>query len=158
MIKPLDQYFTDWYSHVLPYGYGTGEVAIMPCLTKLMALVPDGKSYDYRVLEEAVTAPVAWLLLGALHNANIFDYGTSTRYAWLTAQGKRLKAYLATHSDDELIEIACEIPYVDDYSYSCCYPDACNCGPRGHQEGVTCANPFWLDDKRLEVARAQHPA
>jgi hypothetical protein len=82
-----------------------------------------GKSYDYAVLERALGPAVAWLMIGKLCGAYIFEYGTSPRYAWLTQRGEALNAYLEGKTDDQLVELVTET----DQDYIFCYPDRCNC-------------------------------
>jgi hypothetical protein len=71
---------------------------------------------------------VAWLLINHLCQLDIIEYGTSSRFGWLTAEGESLKAFVASKTADELAEIACNHDDV-------CYPDACNCGPNGYENG-----------------------
>jgi len=86
-MKTEAEYFRDWESHVFGYGYGTGEAYVIPVLKTFLEHCNEGyykHSYQYDVLEKAVTAPVAWLLINTLCHADIIEYGTSPRYAWLT--------------------------------------------------------------------------
>lgn len=136
-LKTIGQYFSDWEGHTFGYGYGTGEPHTLAALKNLMSSVPMDGAYDYRVLEEKVTPAVAWLLLNTLHHANIFDYGVSPRYAWLTDRGKVLKTFIDSHTADDLGTICHR-------GSDHCEPDACNCGPTGYREGVKCPNPFWV--------------
>lgn len=138
MTKTLDENFADWEGHVFGFGYGSGEPHTVPALRRFFALCPDKAGYDFEVLERELTPTVAWLLINALAKADVLEYGTSPRFAWLTARGLALKAYLATKTDDEAIELCC---YSSDYVP--CYPDACNCGPNGYEDGRKCVNPFW---------------
>lgn len=138
MSKTLDESFRDWEGSVFGYGYGSGEEHVLGALKAFMAAIPD-RAYDSRVLEAAVTAPVAWLLINALCHADIIEYGTSPRGGWLTEKGKALQGYVSRHSTEELAEIVCN----HDEDYTHCYPTACNCGPHGYEEGRACSNPFW---------------
>lgn len=131
-MKTNDDYFADWESHVFGYGYGTGEEYILPGLKLFMDYVPDDGSYHHDALEAALGPAAAWLFINILCHADVIEYGTSPRYAWLTPQGKALKAYLASKSAEELGAI------LSDYD-SYCYPDHCNC------DGERCHNPFWIE-------------
>ena len=137
-MKSLDDNFSDWEASVFGFGYGSGEPHIIPALKRFLAEFQDG-SYDYRNLEKSVGETVAWLLINALCRASILEYGTSPRFGWLTKEGKALKEFIDSKTEDQLIEMACR-----DSSYVGCYPDACNCGPDGYEEGKKCVNPFWL--------------
>lgn len=138
-MKTLNEYFIDWESDAFGFGYGSGEPHVLPALQRLMALVPIEGAYDYEVLERSLSAPVAWLLLNRLHALDVFDYGSSTRYAWLTDRGKALKLFLEKYEPEVLVGMVCK----RGADHNICYPTACNCGPSGYQDGVLCANPFW---------------
>ena len=144
MAKTLEQQFADWEAVNFGFGYGTGEVYILPALKALFAAIgvgPVPRTYDYRALEKAVGHVPAWLLINILCRAGIFEYGTSPRFGWLTKKGERLQDFLASKSVDELQRICCERTEDD----APCYPDACNCGPHGYERGRVCQNVFWLE-------------
>jgi hypothetical protein len=139
MAKTLDENFADWEGTAFGFGYGTGEPHILPALKRFLALCPDTGTYDHEALAREMGPAVAWLLLNALAHADIIEYGTSPRYGWLTTSGQALKAYVESKTDDELVGIVCRDRDTP------CYPDACNCGPEGYEEGRVCLNPFWGD-------------
>jgi hypothetical protein len=141
--KSIDDYFADWEGHVFGFGYGSGEEHTLAALKRFMDHCPMDTAYDYRILEEALTPTVTWLLINTLGHASIIEYGTSPRYAWLRPKGKALKAYI----DSKTVEQLCE-QTSRDQNYSPCYPDACNCGPDGYEKGRVCQNPFFLDTLR----------
>ena len=64
---------------------------------------------------------------------DILEYGTSPRFGWLTPQGESLKAFMASKSVDDLVQI-CDAPP----EYAHCTPDYCNCDLEER-----CVNPFW---------------
>jgi hypothetical protein len=140
--KTIEENFADWEGDLYGFGYRTGEEYTLAALKTFFATVGDDpkypRGYDYRKLEAALTPTVAWLLINIFcgYSANILDYGTSPRHGWLTEEGEAIKAFMASKSVDELVEICCS--HSDD-----CYPDSCNCGPRGYQAGIKCPNPFW---------------
>lgn len=142
MSKTPESYFADWESHVFGLGYGSGERFVLMALKGVFSAVGcNGRpnSYDYRNLEEAVTPTVAWLLINVLGRNNLIEYGTSTRFAWLTKEGEALKAFVDSKTVDELVDICCSR---EDLDY--CWPEGCNCGPQGHEAGkFFCDNPFW---------------
>ncbi len=144
MTKSIDHHFRDWEAHVFGYGYGTGEARILPALRSFFALMPpadaETRAYDYRELETALGAPVAWFLINALCKADILEYGCSPRYAWLTVQGEALRAYVLGKTPDELYDVCCGS---EDRDY--CYPGVCNCGSEGFEKGRKCGNPFWRE-------------
>ena len=118
MRKTIDQYFYYWESHVFGYSHGTGEKYIIPELQKFMSIIPEVESYDYKEIEKNMSPLITWLFINILCHANIFEYGTSTRYAWLTECGKVLKNYLLNKTYPE------DFPIFDE-DYTFCYPDAC---------------------------------
>lgn len=141
MSKSLDENWADWEASAFGYGYGTGEAYIIPALKEWFAAVGRDDiqhGYDCEVLERACGAGVAWLIINVLCRADIIEYGTSPRYGWLTPEGERLKSYIDSKSADELYDLTCR-----DEGYVHCYPDACNCGPHGYEQGRKCENPFW---------------
>ena len=145
--KSIEDSFRDWESYAFGFGYGSGEEHVIPALKHFLLLCNEGtpgNSYDYKKLEEALTPTVAWLLINILanHKIDMIEYGTSPRYAWLTEKGVRLKEFMRSHTEEQLIEMATD--RTEDSNV--CYPDACNCGPSGYVEGRKCPNPFW-DDK-----------
>lgn len=142
MPKTIEQSFADWEGSAFGLGYGSGEPHVLPALKAFFAAfgrddLPN--AYEYKRLEAAVTPPVAWLLINALGKAGVIEWGTSARYGWLTPHGDRLKAFVDAHTADQLVEICCS-QTEDDFP---CYPNACNCGPNGYEEGRKCGNPFW---------------
>jgi len=140
--KSIEDSFRDWEHNTFGFGYGTGEEYIIPALRKFLVLCRGGfhaQAYDYRTLEEQLTPTVTWLLINVLAQADILEYGTSPRFGWLTDKGERLREFMLARTDEQLIDITTkhsEAPEV-------CYPDACNCGPNGYEEGRKCPNPFW---------------
>lgn len=136
--KSIDDSFVDWEGHVFGFGYGTGEPHTVAALKTFLELCSETNGYDYEVPEKELGATVAWLLINILAHADIIEYGTSPRYAWLTAKGHRLKAYVADKTVSQITEILCR-----DEDYTRCYPGACNCGPNGYAPGRVCPNPFW---------------
>ena len=142
-MKTLDDYFTDWEGHVFGFGYGTGEVYIIPLLKKFFGCFIVDIRYDYRILEDNLTSEATWLLINILCHVDIIEYGTSPRFGWLTKKGERLRDFINANSADRLLELTCR-----DESWTRCYPDACNCSENGYEAGRICQNPFWLDGVR----------
>ncbi len=146
--RTLESYFVDWESEVFGFGYGTGEPHTIPALRTFFVLCPppdaDHRGYDYQALEHALTPTVAWLLINALGKADIIEYGTSPRYAWLTEKGYRLREFMLSKTPDELVALVCEF----DQEQPHCGPRNCNCGPNGYREGP-CPNPFYHDNRKV---------
>lgn len=141
MTKTIDDYFSDWGKSVFGFGYGDRERHIIPAIKTFMSSFGTeygAKNYDYEKLERACGATVAWLMINALCRAEIIEYGSSTRFGWLTDEGERLRDYIIGHSSDHLVKTA-----IQSTDYIPCYPTACNCGPSGYVEGKKCSNPFW---------------
>lgn len=104
-MKKEDACFIGWESEVFGFGYGTGEMPIIKSLRLFLKECPTDTPYDYIEIEEKVGETITWLLINALCAANNLEYGSSTRYAWLTESGKKLQLYLLSKTDDELYEI-----------------------------------------------------
>ena len=120
-MKDINGHFADWEGGVFGYGYGSGEPHVLQALqTFLREVEPDGQ-YDYRKLETACTAPVAWLLINALVRANIIEYGSSPRFGWLTRQGKALRHFVCERPAEALEDAIAR------NTERGCYRDHCNC-------------------------------
>lgn len=145
-LKTEDQYFADWEGHVFGYGYGSGEEHVLGALRRFFELVPlpdehgSGAMYNHPELEKELPPEVVWLLINVLAHASIIEYGTSPRYGWLSQEGQALQAYMRSRTLEQLWQ-AVESSWDPDYFK--CYPDACNCGPGGHDKNLVCQNPFW---------------
>ena len=145
MTKTLDQNWIDWESHAFGFGYGTGEPHVISALKRFFELCPESEAYDYARLEEELGASTAWLLINKLcsYDIGMLEYGTSPRYAWLTKRGKALKAYMASKTVDELVEL---VRQNDEYTRICA-PTYCNCTDEDGKGGGRCSNPFWDRDR-----------
>ena len=132
-MKTLQNYFSDWESSFLGFGYGSGEQYTTPLIKRFLSVTPEDGTYNYKNLENALTPPIAWLLINLFIKANLIDYGTSPRYGWLTDQGKELKKFVELYNEEALISML-----DTDEDYIECYRDVCNC----IQE--ECKNPFWV--------------
>jgi hypothetical protein len=136
-MKTIDDYFTDWESHVFGYGYGTGEPHVFQALRNFFCSVSIDGRYSYETLESGCSPQVAWLLISAFGHAGVIDYGTSPRHGWLTENGKALAEYIRARSVDQLI-----VATDRDENYAGCFPDYCNCV--GAKDSGCCdLNPFW---------------
>lgn len=133
-MKSLEEHFRDWENDTFGYGYGSGEGHVLGMLKVFLAAVPPQGGYDYEVLEKAVTAPVAWLLINALAHDDMIEYGTSPRFGWLTPQGNALSEFMSARSVEQLEKLT----WVGE-EYVHCYPDHCNCS----DEDCRLRNPFW---------------
>lgn len=143
-MKSLEHQFRDWVNYFLGYGYGTGEEYTLSALKTFMETVHKDGMYDYRELEQAVTPTVAWLLINILIEAEIIDYGSSPRHAWLTPSGKELKKFTAQHTSKELVDICCASMHGEFYIYCC--PEFCNCTQEEIQQNrgpCITQNRFW---------------
>jgi hypothetical protein len=143
--RTLESYFIDWEGEVFGFGYGSGEPYTVPALHKFFQLCPpnDAKNrcYDYEQLERALGGAVAWLLISALGHADIIEYGSAPRYAWLTPNGYRLRDFVLSKTPDELVALATTF----DQEQPHCGPSTCNCGPEGYDPNRKCPNPFWRE-------------
>lgn len=141
MVKTIEEYFSDWESHVFGFGYGSGEEYTIPAVRRFLLNCNEGDygtAYDYINMEKELTPTVAWLLINTLAHTDIIEYGCSPRYAWLTKKGERLKEFMLSHTDEQLIALSRK-------SDDICSPTACICGEHGYEEGRICQNPFWMD-------------
>lgn len=139
MEKTPDESFRDWEATAFGFGYGSGEPHVIPALKTFVAAIPE-REYDYQKLEEAVGPVAAWMFINTFCRGNHIDYGSSTRFGWLTPSGIALKEYVDSKTADELLEAIFRDGPED---ATICYPDACNCGPAGYEKGRVCKNPFW---------------
>ena len=139
-VKSDEDYFADWEGDVFGYGYGTGEGYIFSALKTFFSCADKDESriFEYQTLENALTPTVAWLLINRLCRKDILEYGTSPRYSWLTPEGNRLKAFVDSHTVEQMEEICSRTDGME-----VCGRDYCNCGPLGYVEGRKCPNPFW---------------
>ncbi len=142
-MKSLEQYFADWVGDTIGFGYGTGEPHLIAAVRRFLELTPEGEPYDYRMLETELTPAVSWLLICLFGHHDLIEYGVSPRFAWLTASGKRLRAFMLSKTIDDLVGMARRSP---DDEVSECYRNACNCSLDGSPAGRRCPNPFWCDD------------
>ena len=128
MDKSLDQAFVDWEGSVFGYGYGTGEEHVIKALHKFFELTPPpeafNRCYSYVLFERDLGGATAWLLINALCNADIIEYGSSPRFAWLTDHGYRLRSYILSSTVSELEDILGN-------GESECGESYCNCGDSG---------------------------
>jgi hypothetical protein len=140
--KTIDSHFIDWINKNITFGYGSGEPHTIPALRKFLSLCGNDEhptSYNYRDIEEAITPLGCWLIMDILGKADIIEYGTSPRFGWLTPHGAKLKDYMISKTDDDLVELVCNMG-CDDIIY---HQDFCNCGENGYSEKKLCFNPFW---------------
>lgn len=136
--KLTDKHFIDWFSEHFGYGYGDGEMHIIPALMGFLAACPTDGNYDYQTLEKLLTPTVAWLLINELCKADILEYGTSPRFGWIDPKGVLLKEFMLSKTADELYALV-----MVDSDYIHCYPTHCNCGPNGYSEVKICHNPLF---------------
>ncbi|MDE2233684.1 MAG: hypothetical protein KGJ90_06305 [Patescibacteria group bacterium] len=134
-----DKDFIDWFSHYFGYGYGDGELHIIPRLKSFLSDCPSDGTYDYRELEQLLTPTVMWLLMNTLCQSDVIGYGTSPRFGWLEPKGVLLKNYMLSKTNEELYSLV-----MVDSDYIHCAPTYCNCGPNGFEEGRKCDNPLFL--------------
>jgi len=141
-VKTIDEFFIDWELLVFGYGYGYGEEHILTSLKDFMATLTKRHStfcYDYVYLTKTLGAKVTWLLINILCHADILEYGTSSRYGWLTQKGINLYNYLSTKTIEELCIV---LDSKKDEAEELCSDDYCQCS--GTQIMIGCKNnPFF---------------
>lgn len=131
--KVTDKNFVDWEQHVFGYGYGTGEMPVLQALHDFMSMLENGRSYDYSRMEQFFGPIATWLLINVLCKADILDYGTSSRYGWLSEKGYRLRDYMSGKTVDQLYELV----MAKNMDTITCFPDLCQC------ETGECPNPLF---------------
>lgn len=119
-----EKQFRQWESRVFGSGYGTGERPILEVVKIFFNSLTD-KSYDYRILEEKLGGTVTWLLINALAKGNALEWGTSSRFGWLTSCGEYVQRFIKDKTADELYEIC-----MKDYEYLC----ECDGEMSGHED------------------------
>mgnify|MGYP001160154475 CR=1 FL=1 len=150
--KSLDECFKDWESSFFGFGYGSGEEFILTSLKIFMDCCREKEeglspSYDYKELEEKLGKSTAWLLINFFCKHDYVEYGSSSRYAWLTPTGCFLKKYLEKRSVEQLCNI------LDEYTTECFYDRKetgntfCQCHLDKRE---FCDNPFFIDDQDRE--------
>lgn len=136
--KSLEDYFADWECEFFGFGYGTGEPHTIKAVKQFLMLCPDNGTYNHKHIEKMIGVEVAWLVLNTLCGADIIEYGTSPRFGWLTASGKRLKAFMHDHSIEGMVSMTQKS---EDYFYCTTEECACGAGP----VDSACPNPFWSE-------------
>lgn len=127
--------FAEWEGATFGFGYGSGEGPVFAILQEFRRLLEDGRSYDYRKLEEAFDPPAAWLLINALCKSDTVEYGTSPRFGWLTHDvGAPLFAFLAQFNDAQSL-------YDAHLAASREIDDMEQCGDRA-TDGAWCCRPL----------------
>lgn len=91
-------------------GYGTGEEHTIPLVYKFMELLEDGRLYNFEVMEEVLGKVVAWVLIELLSNCDLIEWGTSSRFGWLTTRGEELRDMVGKFTQAEMYYLVTAIP------------------------------------------------
>lgn len=145
MGKNVDENFRDWFLEAFGFGYGTGDKYYLKAIKKFLDNCkqdnPESShSYSYEQMEKIFSKLETWLLINSLCKNDVIEYGSSPRFGWLAEEGQALKKYLEEKNIEQLLEI---VTGFDSGDVIHCDRYACNCGPKGYQEGKLCPNPFW---------------
>jgi hypothetical protein len=97
--------FIDWEGRVFGAGYGSGELSIMKVVKIFFGLLENGESYNYECLEEKLGDTITWLLINAFDKGNVIEWGTSSRYGWLTSCGEFVRDFIKGKTPEELYDI-----------------------------------------------------
>ena len=120
-----DLQFKQWEGRVFGAGYGSGELPILIAVKTFFDLLED-RSYDFQKLEASLGSTVTWLLINAFDKGNMIEWGTSSRFGWLTSCGEYVREYIKNKTPEQLYEIV--MSDGDDY---------CECGgtikDKGHE-------------------------
>uniref|UniRef100_A0A6M3XT75 Uncharacterized protein n=1 Tax=viral metagenome TaxID=1070528 RepID=A0A6M3XT75_9ZZZZ len=136
VMKTKDEQFIDWECSVFGYGYGSGEMYTLQTLKDFFSLLQEERNYDFEILEKELGGAICWLMINILCSADILEYGTSSRYGWLSEKGEKLRDYLKTKTVDDLYNL---VMYVDEEKHIRCGIGYCNCdSPKNHRQ--TCIN------------------
>ena len=114
------------YQEVFGYGDGTGDYYFFDILSKFFSHLYSFDSinkgscynYNYQGLEKILTPNTAWLLINQLGNANLIEYGQSTRYGWMCDRGLFLQALFDYHAKQDLLFEYFELTDPDNEEYS----------------------------------------
>ena len=108
MKKITEKQFIDWHDSIFPYGYGTGEAIILPALHTFFSSLENGRMYNYEILEEKIGKEATWFLINILAKADVIEYGTSPRFAWIQddiGPIAQLRDFIVSHKPEELYEL-----------------------------------------------------
>lgn len=104
-----EQDFKAWEKEAFGFGYGSGERPIINVMRKFFKILLESKNgpmiYDYSVLEYIIGNVETWMLINVFCKNGIIDYGTSTRFGWLTEKGEELAVFMNSHSEDDMYDI-----------------------------------------------------
>lgn len=90
-------------------GYGTGEQYTIPIMYKFMELLAE-RSYDFQVMSVAFGEVTTWVLIELLARCDLIDWGTSSRFGWITERGEQLRDMMRKFTQEEMYEIVTAIP------------------------------------------------
>ena len=100
--------FKQWEGRVFGAGYGTGELPILKVVKLFFDTLKDDRNYDFNFLEEEVGEQTTWLLINLLSKGNVIEWGTSSRYGWLTSCGEYVRDFIKDKTPEELYKIVTE--------------------------------------------------
>lgn len=142
MTEKDKQNFRQWEGRIFGCGYGSGELPIMKAVKIFFDNLKDDRSYDYQVLEEKLGQTVAWFLINAFSHI-VIDYGTSSRYGWLSIRGEFVRDFIKDKTAEELYDILMDTREED---------AVCECDGRIKEHGQECAtNPMVHEDYALKL-------
>jgi len=103
-MKPEEQ-FVEWEMRTFGAGYGTGELPILKAVKTFFDSLENNRSYDYEELESKLGGATTWLLINAFDKANIIEWGTSSRYGWITSCGENIRDFIKRKTPEELYKL-----------------------------------------------------
>jgi len=104
-MNKLKKQFILFENKAFGYGYGSGEIYVLTVFKRFLQICPVEGNYDYHILENLLTPPIAWLLINILCREEVLEYGTSPRFGWLSSLGIDLKIFTEEHTVEELAEM-----------------------------------------------------
>ncbi len=93
--------FIEFEHRVFGCANGPGKPHVLRALKGLCEAMSGG--YDYQIVEQTITAPVAWLLINALRHADMIEQGTPIRF---TDRGVALAEFVRARSVENLVGLA----------------------------------------------------
>lgn len=132
-MKEEDIWFVKWERNTFGSGYGTGEMPILSTVKVFFNSIED-RMYNFQKLELLLGETVCWLVINALAKVDNIEWGTSSRFGWLTPSGELLKKYFDSKTNEELYEICMT------------NEDICECNGE-IKEHKDCKQPPFLDEK-----------
>jgi hypothetical protein len=97
--------FIEFEHRVFGYANGAAKPHVLRALKSLCEVVPLG-GCDYQIVEQSLTAPVAWLVINALRHSDMIEQGPSMRSIRFTDRGVFLAEFVRARCVENLVGLA----------------------------------------------------